>query len=393
MYNKVEVEVPAMSGMFLPITTKGKILIKDARKFELVTVPDESGETPVLVLPGAGRLLKKEAFCFVINPEPTRVKLPAGSNLCKVFLTRIAEGQDREEETLNFISNLDNRGLREQVERDLKIRENPLMKNNPKLQKKVTNLFCQYGDIISRHEFDYGHMSEIQCQIQLKPGEEEPVKLKARPLNPAQEESLKKQLEEWEAGGIIERTQSTWAFPIVGVRKKNSDVTRWCVDYRLLNRKIVKDAYPLQSIENNLHKLQGAKIFSTLDSAGAYHSVEIHPESRECTAFITPFGQFQFARMPFGLSNAGACYSRLVSKALQFLPAPFALAYLDDIVVYSKTVEEHLEHLEQVLSLHRRCPAMSRRSWNGPSQQPGKSSSSFLGSLDTTGDLSLTLQN
>jgi hypothetical protein len=120
-----------------------------------------------------------------------------------------------------------------------------------------------------------------------------------------------------------------------------------------LNQKTVKDAYPLSSIESNLHKLQGAKYFSTLDSAGAYHSVEIHPESREYTAFTTPFGQYQFARMPFGLSNAGACYSRLVSLALQYLPGTFALAYLDDIIIYSKSLEEHLEHLEQVLRIHR----------------------------------------
>jgi hypothetical protein len=354
MYSRDEVEVPALSGMFVPITTRGKIMMKDARKFELITEPDEEGETPVLVVPGAGRLLKKEAFCFVINPEAKRIKIPAGSVLGRVYLNRIKEERVQEEESLNFISNVGNRELRHQIEKDLKINENALLNADPKTQKKVVDLFCQYGDIISRHEFDYGHTTEIQCQIQLKPGEEEPVKMKARPLNPAQEESLKTQLEEWEEGGIIERTQSPWAFPMVGVRKKNSEVTRWCVDYRLLNKKTVKDAYPLQSIESNLHKLQGAKIFSTLDSAGAYHSVEIHPESREYTAFITPFGQFQFARMPFGLSNAGACYSRLVSRALQFLPAPFALAYLDDIVIYSKSVSEHLEHLEQVLALHRR---------------------------------------
>jgi len=82
--------------------------------------------------------------------------------------------------------------------------------------------------------------------------------------------------------------------------------------------------------------------------------VEIHPESREYTAFTTPFGQYQFARMPFGLSNAGACYSRLVSLALQYLPGTFALAYLDDIIIYSKSLEEHLEHLEQVLRIHRK---------------------------------------
>jgi Reverse transcriptase (RNA-dependent DNA polymerase) len=88
-------------------------------------------------------------------------------------------------------------------------------------------------------------------------------------------------------------------------------------------------------------------------SAGAYHAVEIHPESREYTAFITPFGQYQFARMPFGLSNAGACYSRLVALALQYLPGDFALAYLDDIILFSKSVEDHLSQLRQVLDLHR----------------------------------------
>ena len=107
---------------------------------------------------------------------------------------------------------------------------------------------------------------------------------------------------------------------MVGVKKKDSDQLRLCVDYRGLNKKMVRDAYPLASIDNNLHKLQGAKYFMTLDSAGAYHNIEIHPESREYTAFITPFGQYQFVRMPFGLSNTGACYSRLMEIALHTLP-------------------------------------------------------------------------
>ena len=116
---------------------------------------------------------------------------------------------------------------------------------------------------------------------------------------------------------------------------------------------MVKDAYPLSSIESNLHKLQGAKYFNTLDSAGAYHTVEIHPESREYAAFITPFGQFQFVWMPFGLSNAGACYSRLVATALQHLPPQYVLAYLDDIIVFSSTVEEHVQQLRRVLEVHK----------------------------------------
>ncbi len=166
----------------------------------------------------------------------------------------------------------------------------------------------------------------------------------------------------------------------------------------------MKDAYPLYSIETNLHKLQGARYFSTLDSAGAYHSIEIHPESREYTAFTTPFGQYQFARMPFGLSNAGACYTRLVSLTLQHLPGNFALAYLDDIVIFCTNVTEHLQHLEEVLAIHWRfgmklrlskckilkeeveylghlvsqdgfewCHPMSRRSLTGPYPRLGNS--------------------
>ena len=92
---------------------------------------------------------------------------------------------------------------------------------------------------------------------------------------------------------------------MVGVKKKDSNQLRWCGDYRGLNKKMVRDAYPLASIENNLHKLQGAKYFTTLDSAGVYHNIEIHPESREYTAFITPFRQYQFMRMLLWLSNAG----------------------------------------------------------------------------------------
>ena len=84
-------------------------------------------------------------------------------------------------------------------------------------------------EAVSRHEFDYGHTDGIQCQIRLKPGEEEPVRLKARPLNPRQEASMKKQLEEWEKTGVIEKTQSPWAFPMVGVKKKDSDTLRWYV--------------------------------------------------------------------------------------------------------------------------------------------------------------------
>ena len=114
----------------------------------------------------------------------------------------------------------------------------------------------------------------------------------------------------------------------------------------------IKDSYPLSSIITNLDKLSGARIFSLMDSAGVYHSVSIDHRSRDLTMFVSMYGTFRFCRMPFGLSNSPAVYCRLVQKALDYLPPGFALAYLNDILVYSKTFEEHIHHLRRVVELH-----------------------------------------
>ncbi len=350
-------EIPGHSACFVKISTQGQLPLSVASRGTLLLEVNPVENIEVIMVPGLCKVIDNEAYCLMINPEMTRKKLPEGQ-----IIGTLTVIEEQEEE--NIISTVTigegkvkptpDPEIAKFIREGLQLDSNPVLDNDPETKAALIQLFTEYEDAISKGDFDYGHTTAITCQIQLKPGEEEPVKLRARPLNPAQEASMKTQLEEWEKSGIIEKTQSPWAFPMVGVKKKNSDMIRWCVDYRLLNKRTVKDAYPLSSIENNLHKLQGAKFFTTLDSAGAYHAVEIHPESREFTAFVTPFGQFQFARMPFGLSNAGACYSRLVALALQHLPEKFALAYLDDIVVFSKTVSEHIHQIRQVLEVHRK---------------------------------------
>ena len=126
------------------------------------------------------------------------------------------------------------------------------------------------------------------------------------------------------------------------------------IDFRELNKLTVKDSYPLPSIQTNLDKLRGARIFSSMDSAGAYHSVSIDHRSRDLTTFVSIYGTYRFCCMPFGLSNSPEVYSQLVQKALDYLPPGFALAYLDDILVYSKTFEELIDHLRRVVELHAR---------------------------------------
>ena len=151
---------------------------------------------------------------------------------------------------------------------------------------------------------------------------------------------------------VIEPSTSPWASALVPVKKKGSDKLRWAVDYRRLNDVTIKDAYPLANIECNLHKLATAEVFSTLDSAGAFHTMPIREEDRDLTAFVTPFGHYRFSKLPFGLANAPAAYSRLVQIALDRLPRGFSLGFIDDIIIYSSTIREHVDHLRQVVRLH-----------------------------------------
>lgn len=143
---------------------------------------------------------------------------------------------------------------------------------------------------------------------------------------------------------------SPWACTLVPVKKKGADKLRWGIDYRDVNKLTLKDAYPLASIETNLHKLAGSEFFSTVDSSGAFHTLEIEPDLRGYTTFVSPLGSYQF--IPFGLCNAPSRYWRIVQMALDRIGPEFCLGFVDDVIVHSAMFEEHLQHLEHVLEFH-----------------------------------------
>lgn len=131
------------------------------------------------------------------------------------------------------------------------------------------------------------------------------------------------------------------------VRKTDGSL-RLCVDYRKLNAKTRRDAFPLPRIDESLDALGGAEIFSTIDLASGYHQVSVHEKDRHKTAFITPFGLYEYHRMPFGLCNAPATFQRLMQSIMSDLVFHIALVYLDDLLVYSATFSDHLVRLETV---------------------------------------------
>ena len=240
------------------------------------------------------------------------------------------------------------------VRTSLELEKNEMLKNHPDIKEKIINIFLHNFEALAIDEYDYGRTDLIQYSIKLEP-DAKPVKMKARPLNPIQEKSLDKQIKAWLAAGVIEPANSPWSAALVPVRKKDTSDIRWAIDYRLLNSVTVEDAYYLSRIDTSLQKLTGSKIFSVLDSAGAFHTIPVEPESRPYTAFSSCFGQFQFLRLPFGVRNGVQAYSRLIDMALAHLPQTFAMAYVDDLIVFSKTITEHIGHLEEIIKVHKRA--------------------------------------
>ncbi|KAJ9532477.1 hypothetical protein QJQ45_010502 [Haematococcus lacustris] len=171
------------------------------------------------------------------------------------------------------------------------------------------------------------------------------------PRKPEQEE-LKKQIKDYLAKGVIEPSSSPYAAPILFVQKKSGEL-RMCIDYRQLNKLTLRDQYPLPRIDDLFDRLSGCSVFSSLDLQAGYHQIRITPEDVPKTAFRTPEGHFQFKVLSFGLTNAPATFQRVMNDAFAPVLGKCALVYLDDILVMSKSLPDHMQHLRLVFDLLR----------------------------------------
>jgi hypothetical protein len=136
---------------------------------------------------------------------------------------------------------------------------------------------------------------------------------------------------------------------------KKGGAIRWCIDYRLLNKVTLNDSISLPGREDNLARLSGSSVFSGVDGPGTYHCVGVHKSDRPKTAISTPFGLWQFKRLPFGLCNAPATYTRLVQMVLEGISYDEALPYLDDMCIHSKDLEGHYVAMKKVFDAYRRA--------------------------------------
>src|SRR6266540_3979750 len=158
---------------------------------------------------------------------------------------------------------------------------------------------------------------------------------------------MKEEIDRMLKDGIIKKSKSPWASPVVLVSKKDESI-RFCIDYKKTNAITIVDAHPLPIVNDTVDKIGGKKYYTSIDLASGYWQVEVDENSQDITAFVTPWGLYQFNVMLFGLTNAPATFQRLINYVLHDYLNDFVMVYLDDILVCSDTFDNHINHLRKV---------------------------------------------
>ncbi|GKA05789.1 putative reverse transcriptase domain-containing protein [Tanacetum coccineum] len=167
-------------------------------------------------------------------------------------------------------------------------------------------------------------------------------------LAPSEMQELSEQLRELQDKGFIRPSHSPWGAPVLFVKKKDGSF-RMCIDYRELNKLTVKNRYPLPRIDDLFDQLRGACPFLKIDFRSGYHQLRVHEDAIPKTAFRTRYGHFESTVMPFGLTNAPAVFMDLMNRVCKPYLGRFVIIFIDDILAYSKSKEEHEVHLKLVL--------------------------------------------
>lgn len=212
--------------------------------------------------------------------------------------------------------------------------------------EKLKILLKMYETCFSNNLSDLGFTNVVQMEIVLN--DSQPVVYRPYRLSYPEKELVRSMVQEMIDADIVCESNSAYASPILLVKKKTGE-KRLCVDYRALNNKTRKEHYPLPLIDDQLDRLAGHTLFISLDLASGYYQLAVAEQSQDKTSFVTPDGQYNFKRMPFGLANAPSVFQRAMNKVLGKLP--YIIIYMDDVLIPAHTFEEGLFRLEDVLKL------------------------------------------
>ena len=210
--------------------------------------------------------------------------------------------------------------------------------------KKVLGNHCA---VFSKDKFDIGLMSNFEHKIET--GDHPPILTKPYRIPRSVEQEVEDKIQELLHYGIIVECSSSWNSPVVPIRKKNGDL-RLCVDYRKINSVTLKKNFFTPDLQQILDCLSEAKYFSTLDLCQGYYQIPLDKKDQKKSAFTTKSGQYCFTRMPFGLTGAPQTFQRAMAQVLRKVNWSKCVVFMDDILVFGKTIEEHNKNLDAVLT-------------------------------------------
>lgn len=221
--------------------------------------------------------------------------------------------------------------------------EDANINSNIDMQSVREIIVKDYLEVYSKND-----LSGFEMNIRLT--SDTPIYSNARRLSYSEKQKVQDTIEDLLTQNIIRPSNSPYASPIVLVKRKNGD-TRLCIDYRNLNKVTARDNFPLPLIEDCLEILEGKQYFTTIDLKNGFHQIKMAPDSIKYTSFVTPNGQYEYMKMPFGLKNAPAVFMRSITSVLQdFIRQNEIVVYIDDILIATKTLSEHLCILRKVLN-------------------------------------------
>lgn len=294
------------------------------------TLPDGIMVPPCVLLPSD---MNVNSFSLMLKNESIKPKsIPKGTIVAYIYKANLVTELHKDKESCRTIDP----GL-------FDFGDSPI----PSAWKeRLARKLSEKAGVFSLEEWDVGLARGVEHTIRLS--DSRPFRERSRRLAPADIDDVRSHLQKLLAAGLIKESRSPYASPIVVARKKNGSI-RMCIDYRTLNARTIPDQYTVPRIDEALDCMTGSRWFSVLDLRNGYYQIAMAEPDKEKTAFICPLGFFQFERMPQGITGAPATFQRLMEKAVGDMNLLQCIVYLDDLIVFGRTLEEHEERLLTVL--------------------------------------------
>ena len=356
IHNRQGINIPGRNLAVVSVLLDTKAL-QENQVYEVKPNLLLTNEHPNLVVLPMLHLVQKEKHDSVpvalinLNKEPSPIEI---TEIIKEEGSEIGEEDEGEDESIPLEKKFITSPAEVNTHRKMQLQDAEVTEEN---REKFKLLCEEFEDIFSKDSTDIGKTPLITMDIDT--GDSPPVCQRPYNLPLKHREWVQKELETLERDGMIVRSILPWASPIVVVPKKTEPGEpprkRLCVDYRVIDSllpevqkahskaKGVLTLVPLPQIDHIYARLRGSQIFSTFDLRSGYHHMELSPEARAKSAFVTPLDKFEFTRCPFGLSQAPAYFQRLMNQVIKGLP--FAFVYLDDVLIHSPDIETHLKHI------------------------------------------------